>query len=363
MSVAVSAPRPARAPVFGVIAAVLTAVILGASALVTFSSGRAAAASVPSGLHVSGNTLLDGAGSAVVLRGVNRSGSEYACIQGWGFFDGPADAASIAAMASWHINAVRVPLNEDCWLGINNAPPAYSGAHYRSAIGAYVARLHAAGLIAIVDLHWTAAGGIQSTGQQSMPDADHAVAFWTSVAQTFKSDGSTVFDLFNEPHDVSWACWRDGGDCGVGYRVAGMQSLVDAIRATGATNPVLVGGLAYGNDLSGWLANRPVDPAGNLMASWHSYDDNVCNTVTCWNDQVAPVAAAVPLTAGELGEHDCAHGYLDTLLPWLDGHAGGYLGWGWGTFDCSSFPSLISDYAGTPTGFGIGLRDHLAALG
>ena len=58
------------------------------------------------------------------LRGVNRSGLEYACIQGWGFFDSPHPdtidiAAMIAAMRSWDIDVVRVPLNEDCWLGIN----------------------------------------------------------------------------------------------------------------------------------------------------------------------------------------------------------------------------------------------------
>ena len=195
-----------------------------------------------------------------------------------------------------------------------------------------------------------------------MPDADHAPAFWTSVATAFRGDGSTVFDLFNEPHDVSWTCWRDGGDCGIGYQVAGMQTLVNTVRATGATNPVLIGGLAYANDLSSWLAYRPTDPAGNLLASWHSYNFNKCATSSCWDSQIAPVAASVPLVAGEVGENDCAHGYLDALLPWLDGHSAGYLGWGWDTFDCSSFPALISDYSGTPTNFGVGLRDHLAAL-
>src|SRR2546422_3166294 len=51
------------------------------------------------------------------LRGVNRSGTEYACAQGWGMFDGPSDSASVQAIASWKANVVRVPLNETCWLG------------------------------------------------------------------------------------------------------------------------------------------------------------------------------------------------------------------------------------------------------
>ena len=77
-------------------------------------------------LHVSGNKLVNASGSTVTLHGVNRSGAEFACVQGTGLFDGPVDQASVAAMASWHINAVRVPLNEDCWLGESNALVGFS---------------------------------------------------------------------------------------------------------------------------------------------------------------------------------------------------------------------------------------------
>ena len=81
-----------------------------------------------------GNQLVDSAGRAVRLKGVNRSGTEYACAQGWGFFDGPSDSSSIAAIAAWQANAVRVPLNETCWLAINGVKPAYAGANYARAI-------------------------------------------------------------------------------------------------------------------------------------------------------------------------------------------------------------------------------------
>src|SRR5207247_633909 len=96
-------------------------------------------------LQVRGNQLVDATARPVRLRGVNRSGAEYACAQGWGIFDGPSDSASVAAIASWRANAVRVPLNETCWLGINGVAPAYSGDNYRRAISDYVARLHRAG--------------------------------------------------------------------------------------------------------------------------------------------------------------------------------------------------------------------------
>ena len=49
-------------------------------------------------------------------------------------------------------------------------------------------------------------------------------------------------------------------------------------------------------------------------------------------------------------------------MDWADRNNIGYLGWTWNTWDCSSGPSLISDYDGTPTNFGVGLRDHLKAV-
>src|SRR3712207_8720289 len=49
---------------------------------------------------------------------------------------------SVQAMLTWKINAVRIPLNEDCWLDVNmaDADPAYRGASYRSAVVDYVNR-------------------------------------------------------------------------------------------------------------------------------------------------------------------------------------------------------------------------------
>src|SRR5216683_3916918 len=89
-------------------------------------------------LHVSGNGLFTADGRRVVLRGVNRAGGEYACVQGQGIWDGPMDQASITAMKSWGVNAVRVPLNEACWNGESYVQAQYRGANYRRAVEAYV---------------------------------------------------------------------------------------------------------------------------------------------------------------------------------------------------------------------------------
>src|ERR1700730_9885425 len=92
--------------------------------------GRYVALTAPE-LSVRGNHLVNWRRTIVRLTGVNRSGAEYACAHVWGIWDAPTDTnLAIRAMTAWHINSVRIPLNEDCWLGINGVPRAYSGARY-----------------------------------------------------------------------------------------------------------------------------------------------------------------------------------------------------------------------------------------
>jgi len=340
---------------------------------------QAAAAAAPQ-LHVSGNKLVDHNGAAVVLHGVNRSGGEFACVQNNGIWDGPMDQASVSAIKSWNVTAVRVPLNEACWNSESYVNRAYSGSTYQNAVASYVNLLNANGIVAILDLHWTdgvytgtssGCSSAQATCQKPMPDAAQAIPFWTSVANAFKGNNAVVFDLFNEPYperatgseSSGWACWRNGGTCnGIGYQVAGMQAMVNAVRSTGASNVLMLGGLAYSNDLSQWNQYKPSDPTGNLAASWHSYSFNVCNSSSCWNSQIAPVIANSPLITGELGESDCGDSYINPLMSWLDGQHTGYLAWTWNTWSCAGGNILITDYSGTPTAFGAGYKAHLLSL-
>jgi len=83
-----------------------------------------AAAAVPLSISIRGKHFVNGAGHVVRLLGVNHTSAEYGCVDGFGYDDGHFTAADAAAIASWKATAVRVPLNEDCWLGINGQPTA-----------------------------------------------------------------------------------------------------------------------------------------------------------------------------------------------------------------------------------------------
>ena len=294
-------------------------------------------------------------------------------MQGWGIFDADKhDSSLVTGIKSWKANAVRVPLNEDCWLGINGLKLEYSGANYQNAITEYVKMFTDAGLVVILDLHWTAPGSQQAKAQKPMPDVDHSVDFWSSVASKFGQEDKIILELFNEPYPDNgnwnsvpgWKCWRDGGSScnGLGYQGAGMQSLVSAVRSAGAKNVVLLGGLAWSNSLAQWLQYLPSDPLNNTAAAWHSYNFNYCNNHNCWNSSVAQVKQKLPIVCTEFGENDCAGGYVTDLMKWMDSEGMSYLAWTYNSWDCKSGPSLISSYdnGGVPTNYGLAVKNHYA---
>jgi hypothetical protein len=318
-------------------------------------------------------------GKTTRILGVNHSGTEYTCLSS-GIFEGPDPDTLATGILSWGpINAVRIPLNEDCWLGINGINAQYAGSNYQTAVLDYVQKLHAHGLLTIVDLHWNGPGTFQAKGQQPMADADHAIDFWTSVATALKGDPMTIFDLYNEPFlDPSiiqgttdaWACWLNGctvtggGRGGVtgSWKSAGMQQMLDAVRATGAKNVVMVAGLDFADDLTQWLAHVPNDPLHQVATAFHTYAGGPGAKSTYWTTVLDPIVAEYPLVTGELGEYDCGHSYIDSFFAWADSAGASYVPWTWNTWDCGSGPSLITDYKGTASGFGEGYQIHLQTV-
>ncbi|HTL41542.1 MAG TPA: cellulase family glycosylhydrolase [Pseudolysinimonas sp.] len=317
------------------------------------------AAPVP---QVSGNTIVDArTGRVWVPHGVNWPSFEYACQQGWDYTQGGATDAAAAAMRGWGIDLVRLPLNEQCWMGWESNPHYGTVTGYRQAVRAFVDILNAHGIVVVLDLHWSAPPGQQADGQRAMATT-RSVLFWQSVAAAFAKVPSVIFDAFNEPYSrgsftLSWSCWKSGGcrapdendttaTSGQTFTVAGMQAIVTAIRKAGAKQPIMLAGLDYANDLRGWLANRPSD--GQLIASWHNYPGQRCQTLTCWNAEIAPVAAQVPVITSEFGMTRADTDTMTPFMTWADAHGIGYAPWAWWVVDASESPSaalyaLITD--------------------
>ncbi len=297
-------------------------------------------------------------------------------------------------MKTWNINAVRVTLNESCWLGINGEPTGMTAATYRSSIYSFTSLLEQNGMYPILDLHWLAPGTYQADGQEPAPDKDHAPAFWQSVATTYAGDKAVIFDLHNEPH-VSWSIWLNGGTAtcqtpwgaasdpcpsGTSYTTVGMNALISTIRSTEGSNWHHVIDAENNNgslEFASWLTYRPTDSAGQLIADFHWYNTSGsdCQSTACFSATYGPVAAAVPVISTEIGDFggagSCAWtAALNSLMGWMESNAhGGYVAWSWleqGSAGNCGGPTILSTdpqgYQGTPNPYGQGYRNHLLTL-
>ncbi|NRQ48282.1 glycoside hydrolase family 5 protein [Aeromicrobium stalagmiti] len=341
--------------------------------------------------RVDGNRLVDArTGDTWVPHGVNWSSFEYACTQGWGYssITSAADADQIAAaIASWSVDTVRLPLNQDCWLGTRGAPVSDAETErtaegYRAEVARFVDALHAQRIVVILDLQSRKRETEDEFGNIAMPDAG-SIEFWRSIAAEYADDRSVMFDAFNEPYsrydevtasyafELDWTCWRDGGCAapveddkseltGRTYPVQGMAAVVSAIRGEDAEQPIMLAGLDYANDLSQWLDHRPDDD--QLVASFHNYNFQRCKDEACWAAEIAPVADEVPLLTGEIGQDDPGLPHLADYMAWADERGIGYLAWVW--WDHADDPmALITGPAGEPTTpYGSTFRSHLLGL-
>ncbi|MCW2981206.1 MAG: sle [Solirubrobacterales bacterium] len=119
------------------------------------------------------------------------------------------------------------------------------------------------------------------------------------------------------------------------------------------------------------LAPAPDDPLNQEAASFHNYMGKSCDNVDCWNSEIAPVAADVPVVTGEFAQDVCGpSNFDDEYMSWADAHGVGYLAWAWVVLTqqeiadegCSAY-YLISDYSGAPASpNGTILHGHLLTL-
>ena len=314
--------------------------------------------------RVAGNVIVGVDGKRYLFHGVGRDSLEYSC---WG--DGHFNAKELAylgwgtntaTITYWGVNTVRLPLSEDIWLHGQSSESCLA-TQYRTLIKQTVNIFTALKMNVILDLHWSDAGGksVQGGGPWSMPDAD-SILFWKQVASIYKSYSNVLFELYNEPHPPSWSCWIGpcsitdttySNDCHCTKRLTfnsvGMQSLVDAVRKTGATNLVLVAGNDWGFDLS--QITRYQIKGSNVVYDTHLYP-YPNKQPNAWDAAFGSLSKKYAIISAESGEYDCGTGYMKSLLSYLDAHQIGWIAWAWVVAGSPcSYPQLVQNYRGTPT--------------
>jgi len=366
---------------------ILTAMILTAAGCdsKTLSSGdktgtthSSAKKGLPLPLTVKGNQILNSKNEPVTLRGVNTS-----CLEFTNDCEGHIIDTIRVAIDEWHVNIVRLPLSQDRWFG--KSPDQNDGYQsYRDLVKQAVELCNSKGCYIILDLHWSDANEWgQNIGQQSMPDRN-SVVFWKDIAKLYANNPSVLFDIYNEPRDVSWDVWLNGGTTTsrpnrpglrpVTYEAVGMQEMLDTIRDTGAKNVVVVGGLDWAYDFSGILAGKQLkDPTGNgVIYANHTYD-NKSESVFTWIANMEEASARFPIIISEFGgsggpnrrqgwwgqSPSTAMGddWLLHVMQAIQDHNWSFTAW---DLHPTAGPVLISDWNYTPTpDFGVYVKELL----
>lgn len=272
-------------------------------------------------LSVRGNRIFDAVtGQPAILRGVNRSGLEYSRT--------PIPESDIEQIVNgWGANVIRLPFNQEWAL----EDPGYLDHAIEMAAqrGAY----------SILDLQWLDARtvrGYDSDGRPyyvaSLPD-ENSPEVWKRLAERHRDNPAVLYDIFNEPHDITVAAW-----------IPWALRLVDAVRSQHPPAVILVPGVNWAYDLSAY----PIAGLEDVVYSTHVY----ANKGRDWDRAFGNLAAVAPVFAGEWGGEDVAWGAA--LAAYLERRGIGWTAWSW----CDE-PRILRD--GEPTPYGLLVKALLGA--
>jgi endoglucanase len=339
-------------------------------------------------------------GAPLRLRGVNRSGLEYAVPDppgaegARGFLEavGISEDEIATITREWGANVIRIPFTQDFALNGSRGRPAEE---YLGALDMVIAWAARHGCYTLLDLQWlddrrvfgtTDGMGLTPNRVPPLPDAS-SVTLWTTLARRYVDEPAVLFDLFNEPHDLladdphGLLGIHPGAGGGVvapipGRRVGMAQwqpwarHLISAIRAHHPLALIFVSGIRWAYDLRGMpLIDATGAPLTNIVYSTHVYPWLSTPRVPLpwpwrrleddWERAFGHLAARVPVFAAEWGGEPGDLAWGMRLRRYLDTHDIGWTAWSW-----SDWPHLVADARGgdhSPTTFGQLVREALKA--
>jgi len=204
----------------------------------------------------------------------------------------------------------------------------------------------AAGANVLLDPHNYAAYDGNVIGYGGVTAAAFA-DFWGKLADHFKALPQAYFGLMNEPHSVT------GQTLKTADWVAAANGAIQAIRATGATNTIMVSGNGY-DTASGWNDNwygtpnahellSIVDPLDKVVFEAHQYMDSdgsgthpTCVSATVGSSRLSAFTGWLRSSKkhGFLGEFGAGTdatclSAIDDMLKHVEAYDDVYVGWTW----------------------------------
>ncbi|MDD6483081.1 MAG: cellulase family glycosylhydrolase [Clostridiales bacterium] len=287
--------------------------VLGLGASAAVSSGSDFKNQTPSELHVEGRYIVNAEGERVRLMGANIPDLQWATGG-----DNDLNRRLGILLDQWNANCVRLCVHSKFWFG----QEWYQNGNYsdyRRKVDDIIQQVTSRGKYVILNLH------------EFYAITDQNKRFWEDAVQIYKNNPGVIFGLLNEPHDISWDQWKNGGTLQTSdaygektIKIWGHQQILDMIRSFGARNIVIAGGLDWAYYLNGiedgydglehgYRLEEPKGMEGNgIIYDTHIYPmkpeyNPVEKALDCVVDDV-------PILVGEYGH------WGERLFDWYDNY-------------------------------------------
>ena len=214
------------------------------------------------------------------------------------------------------------------------------------------------GLYVIIDWHYIGnieTGVVHEMLDISIPPEELTSEFWRLLASYFSGVPNVIFDIWNEPAGgISATTWQQYA-----------TEITRLIRAQGANQLVLIGGVEFARDLS-WILNNPVQDE-NVAYAVHIYP---AHSRVMWDYWFGDASQKFPVLTSEWGfideyrDNDSSHlvgdrnSYAEPLLAYLDAH---WIGWVACWYDDEWIPPMFLPDWTAPTNFGAYVIEKLQA--
>lgn len=229
----------------------------------------------PSMLSVQKNQILDSSGKVIKIKGLMAKDPRKL------YLEDRFNKDYYEEIFSKGCNALRVPVHPHMW-----EEDKYYFWRYLDPIVSWAGENNK---YVVIDLHFI--GNISLGIGDEIPKLkekpkDLALKFWEQTAKYFKDVPNVIFEICNEPANITAEEW---------YKTA--EDLVDVIRKNGADQLIIIGGIDYSYDLS-WVEKTPVKD-DNIAYAAHIYPSK-----QNWDYYFGDISQKYPVVVTEWGFTD-----------------------------------------------------------
>lgn len=252
-------------------------------------------------LQVDGRFITNKAGEPIQLRGMSFFWSQWS--EGAVYYN--ADVVKWL-VEDWKVTIVRAAMGVDESLGYLTNPEVE-----KAKVFAVIDAAIAEGIYVIVDWH----------SHHAEDYTTEAKAFFKEVAEKYGQHPNIIYEIYNEPLDVSWA----------NVLKPYHEAIISEIRKVDPDNLVICGTRNWGQEVSDVIGN-PVNDV-NVAYTLHYYASTHIKDSHVWQEAQKAIEANIPLFVTEFGITEyTGNGVIDTQKAenwwrFLDEHKISWCNW------------------------------------